>query len=330
MTEKNKRPRFTEEIDETTSDTQDTHNKDQNPRNYQHSNQYCILDSENDNQSETEHGENNEDEQILGVGGQLQLHQNWRMMGLQIQSSIDFDGEDPNLLQIVLEPYGNLLLTSENGTVEEYEVHFAALTVIWHNQEALENFLLLDVFPWSTFDVPLVKPEQPEVAANRIANLLTVPMRNILIQKIIFQKRDVLVQRGMRFFLYSIGAATVDKYGKPKYAQVPVGQFFLIENMANPPKLLLHTLKYLFLHPELDEIPARYEVFLLDQNQFLICLGLEPRDVNLTRMHCHYQDASHMARCHQCHHHLLCSGPDEPHIDELIEEEFEPDDLNAD
>ncbi|KAA6386249.1 MAG: hypothetical protein EZS28_018225 [Streblomastix strix] len=88
MTEKCKRPKFTEETDDATSDSQETHNEDQDPRNHQHENLYDIQDSENDNQSETEHGENNEDEQILGVGGQLQLLQNWRILEFPIQFNL--------------------------------------------------------------------------------------------------------------------------------------------------------------------------------------------------------------------------------------------------
>ncbi|KAA6391277.1 MAG: hypothetical protein EZS28_013196 [Streblomastix strix] len=44
-----------------------------------------------------------QDEQILAVGGQLQLNQNWRMLEFPIQGPIDFDGDDPDLLQIALE-----------------------------------------------------------------------------------------------------------------------------------------------------------------------------------------------------------------------------------
>ncbi|KAA6365649.1 MAG: hypothetical protein EZS28_038824, partial [Streblomastix strix] len=277
----------TEEADETTSDSQETHNEKQDPRNRQRENLYGILDSENDNQSETDHGENYEDEQILGIDGQPILNQNQRKLQFPISGLIDFD-------------------------------------------VALGNLLQFYVLPWNTLDAPLVILDKPETEANQIANLLTIPMISILVQKKIFQKREILVRCGMRFYLYSVDAATVDRHGKPKYVQIPVGEFFRIENIANPPKLLLHTLIYLFLHPELDEIPAEYEVSYLDQNRFLMCFGLEPRDVNLTRMHCHCLCASGVVRCHLRRHHPLCSVPDDPLIDELIEEEFDQDELNVD
>ncbi|KAA6376767.1 MAG: hypothetical protein EZS28_027705 [Streblomastix strix] len=143
MTEKGKRLIFTEESDEATSDSQETHNEDQDPRNDQHENHYDIPDFENDNQSKTEHDENNQDEQILAVSGQLQLNQNWRMLEFPIQGLIDFDGEDPDLLQIALEPYGNFLFIPENETEKEYEQCLAALTVIWNILVQKEIFQIM-------------------------------------------------------------------------------------------------------------------------------------------------------------------------------------------